>query len=171
MTINLTAIIFIFFSLTNSIAQDIKYSSLTSEQRGNHNSYLASDGDIYKVGDKIKIGLPSSNCNSTFTFISNGNGHITSDCSGQEVEITKIWVHGTERIGYSVLVHTKGMGFITSYSIEFESALKTKELISKGKTSDEALIELKKEKEKLDLQIITQEEYDKRKLELIKYIK
>jgi len=38
-------------------------------------------------------------------------------------------------------------------------------------SSDEAISELKKYKDKLDLQLITQEEYDKKKLELSKYIK
>ncbi len=38
-------------------------------------------------------------------------------------------------------------------------------------TSDEAINLLKKYKEKLDLQLISQEEYDKKKIELLKYIK
>lgn len=38
-------------------------------------------------------------------------------------------------------------------------------------TSDEAISELKKYKDKLDLELITQEEYDAKKLELSKYIK
>ncbi|MDP3399041.1 MAG: hypothetical protein Q8S23_07825 [Bacteroidales bacterium] len=37
-------------------------------------------------------------------------------------------------------------------------------------TSEQAIAELKKYKEKLDLQIISQEEYDKKKLELMKFI-
>jgi hypothetical protein len=38
-------------------------------------------------------------------------------------------------------------------------------------TSDDALAELKKAKDKLDLGLITQEDYDKLKAELSKYIK
>lgn len=38
-------------------------------------------------------------------------------------------------------------------------------------SSDDALKELKKEKDKLDLGLITEEEFNKRKEELIKYIK
>ena len=38
-------------------------------------------------------------------------------------------------------------------------------------TSDAAMEQLKKEKEKLDMNLITEEEYNKRKEELIKYIK
>jgi hypothetical protein len=44
-------------------------------------------------------------------------------------------------------------------------------LQSTGMTSDEALAELKKAKEKLDLEIITQEEYDKIKADMMKFIK
>ena len=38
-------------------------------------------------------------------------------------------------------------------------------------TSEQALEELSRWKKKLDLELITQEEYDKKKAELIKYIK
>jgi hypothetical protein len=38
-------------------------------------------------------------------------------------------------------------------------------------TSDDALAELKKAKDKLDLGLITQEKYDEIKAELVKYIK
>ena len=43
--------------------------------------------------------------------------------------------------------------------------------LNEDMTSEEALTRLKKAKEKLDLQLITQEEYDKIKKELAKYIK
>ena len=57
----------------------------------------------------------------------------------------------------------------------FEEALATQEIVTKvdpsDATSEAALQELKKWKEKLDLQIITQEEYDAKKAELMKVIK
>ena len=57
----------------------------------------------------------------------------------------------------------------------FEEAIATKEVITKVDpsdiASDAALEELKRWKEKLDLQIITQEEYDAKKAELMKLIK
>lgn len=40
-----------------------------------------------------------------------------------------------------------------------------------GKTSDEALAELKKAKDKLNLGLISQDEYDKVKAELVPFIK
>ena len=57
----------------------------------------------------------------------------------------------------------------------FEEAIATKEVVVKANleemASDAAIQELKKWKEKLDLQIITQEEYDAKKAELMKRIK
>ena len=51
---------------------------------------------------------------------------------------------------------------LTSYSLK---------ILDSSMTSDEVLTELKKAKEKLDLELITQEEYDELKTELMKYIK
>jgi hypothetical protein len=52
-----------------------------------------------------------------------------------------------------------------------EEAMASGEVKTKGMTSDEAMSQLKKGKDKLDLGIITQEEFDKMKEELVKYIK
>jgi hypothetical protein len=49
--------------------------------------------------------------------------------------------------------------------------LSTNEVKGFGVSSDDALAQLKKAKDKLDLGLITQEEYDKLKAELTKYIK
>lgn len=45
------------------------------------------------------------------------------------------------------------------------------ELTTNSYTSDEAITELKRFKDKLDLGLITQEDYNKKKDELIKFIK
>ena len=55
--------------------------------------------------------------------------------------------------------------------IQFENALQSGEIKGYGMSSDDALKELKKEKDKLDLGLITEEESNKRKEELMKYIK
>jgi len=49
--------------------------------------------------------------------------------------------------------------------------LSTGEVKGFGFSSDDALAQLKKGKDKLDLGLITQEEFDKLKAELTKYIK
>ena len=60
---------------------------------------------------------------------------------------------------------------ISLIKLNFKNALSTGEVKGFGKTSDEALSELKKAKDKLDLGLITQEEFDRLKQELSKYIK
>lgn len=157
-------------------AQEINYTDLaTTTTRGDYTSYVGSDGGIYKVGDRIKIGVPSSN--KTFAFITEGDGllipitPLLASASGTETEIKKIYVAGNKRTGYSVTMRTKGVTGLSNYTIQFENAISTGEIKGSGMTSDEALTELKKAKDKLDLGLITQEEYDKIKAELTPFIK
>jgi hypothetical protein len=170
----LTLIISIL-TTTFSFAQEIKHSDLATASRGEFTSYVASDGAVYKIGDRIKIGVPSSN--KTFAFITEGDGfllpitNLTAASSGQETEIKKIWVVGNKRAGYSVSFRTKGITGLSNYTIQFENALSTGEVKGFGMTSDDALAALKKAKDKLDLGLITQEEYEKIKADLVKYIK
>lgn len=156
-------------------AQEIKFTDLATAERGEYTSYVGSDGGIYKVGDRIKIGVPSSN--KTFAFVWMGDGllmpiePLPATYSGTETEIKKIFVAGNKRMGYSVSMRTKGVIGLLNYTIQFENALSTGEIKGTGKTSDEALSELKKAKDKLDLGLITQEEFDRIKAELAPFIK
>lgn len=156
-------------------SQEIRFDSLATATRGEYTSYVGSDGGIYKIGDRIKIGVPSSN--KTFAYIFQGDGiliamePIPATYSGTETEIKKIFVGGNKRSGYSVSMRTKGITGLMNYTILFENALATGEIKGTGLTSDEALSQLKKAKDKLDLGIITQEEFDKIKKELTPYIK
>ncbi|MCL9981122.1 MAG: hypothetical protein NBV77_06710 [Bacteroidia bacterium] len=157
-------------------SQEIKYSDLaTITERGEFTSYVGSDGGVYKIGDKIRIGVPSSN--KTFAFIFEGDGFLvpitplTAISSGQETEIKKIFVGGSKRTGYTVTMRTKGFTGLSNYTIQFENALSTGEIKGSGMTSDVALAELKKAKDKLDLGLISQDQYDQIKADLVKYIK
>lgn len=157
-------------------AQEIKFADLTTTtERGEYTSYVGSDGGVYNIGDRIKIGVPSSN--KTFAFISQGDGllmpiePLLASASGTETEIKKIFVTGNKRTGFSVTMRTKGVTGLLNYTVQFENALSTGEIKGSGMTSDEALEALKKAKDKLDLGIITQEEYDKIKADLTPFIK
>ena len=101
--------------------------------------------------------LNEATCKSYFQF-----GHS---------EIKRIIVAGSKRTGYSVTMRTKGFIGISNYTIQFENALTTGEIKGSGMTSDDALAELKKAKDKLDLGLITQEQYDQIKSDLTKFIK
>ncbi|MBU6158711.1 MAG: hypothetical protein KGP35_06730 [Bacteroidetes bacterium] len=175
MRINLILAFLLSMTATVVLGQEIKYTDLATAKKGEFTSYVGSDGAVYKVGDRIKIGVPSSN--KTFAFITEGDGillpitNLTAVASGTQTEIKRIYVVGNKRAGYSVVFRTKGITGLSNYSIQFENALSTGEVKGFGMTSDDALAELKKAKDKLDLGLITQEEYDKLKAELSKYIK
>jgi hypothetical protein len=162
---------------TNLVAQEIKYSDLngTTRPKGECTSYVSKDGSVYKIGDKLKIGVPSSN--KTFAFISEGDGllipmtPLTARSSGQETAIKRILIEGTKRTGFYVLIRSKGITGLANYSIQLENAIQTGEVKSFGMTSDEALSELKKAKDKLELGLITQAKYDSLKIEYSKFIK
>jgi len=174
--LNILILLFTMMS-TNLFAQELKYSDLTGDIRpkGEFTSYVGKDGAVYKIGDRIKIGVPSSN--KTFAFITQGDGiliaitQLTAESSGQETEIKKISILGTKRSGFFVSIRSKGITGLANYSIQLENAIATGEVKSFGMTSDEALSELKKTKDKLDLGLINQTEYDSIKMKLVKFIK
>ena len=159
----------------SSNAQEVKYTDLATAVRGEYTSYIASDKAVYKIGDKIKIGVPSTN--KTFAFITSGDGMVIPitalpvSLSGTDTEIKRIWIVGNKRAGFSVNMRTKGYTGLANNTLDFENALANGEVKGFGKTSDEALSELKKAKDKLDLGLITQEEYEKIKAELTPFIK
>lgn len=164
------------FSQKKISHEDLKTSDVSAFAMSYFDEYVAIDGHTYKVDDTIKIGRPSSN--KTFAFILSGDAIITPvvpasvTSAGHNTIIKKIYLSGTKRAGYRIYFKTKGFcGICPPYLINVEEAFATEELQSKGMTSDKALSELKKAKEKLDLGIITQDDFDKLKSELSKYIK
>jgi hypothetical protein len=161
-----------------SFGQDtLKYNSLSEKpEQWYFDVYQSKDGTCYKVGDKINILTPSSN--KTFAFIYQGDGismpmtNAPINLSGLSVEIKKISYGGTRRVGFQTVFVCKGVvGWGDGIRIMFENALNSNEIKGFGITSDEALAELKKSKEKLELGLITQEEFNNKKSELSKYIK
>jgi hypothetical protein len=175
MKLNLILVFLSSITTLTVLGQEIKYADLATAQRGEFSSYVGSDGAVYKIGDRVKIGVPSSN--KTFTFITEGDGlllpitNLNASSSGTETEIKRIFVYGNKRSGYSVAFRTKGITGLSNYTIQFENALSTGEVKGFGLSSDDALAKLKKAKDKLDLGLISQEEFDKLKAELTKYIK
>lgn len=163
---------------------DIKYSDLATFNNKfvteGFTSYIGKDRAVYKIGDKLKIGFPSSG--NSFAFIrdydpslslnlENFMHKLDKSYSGDETEIIKIFVLGNEPAGYSVSFNTKSHNGSYNYDISIENAIAASEIKSFGMTSDDALNNLKKAKDKLDLGLITQQEYNKIKTELVKYIK
>lgn len=169
-------------------AQELKYADLNGsiKLKGPFTSYVSKHNIVFEVGDTLIIGYPSSN---VFDFISNYSGGMQTlqAISGEPVDqavplgktavgsksiIKNIKLAGSKRTGYFCNIYGKGMlGSIGStYIIQIENAIDAGEIKTDIFASDDALNELKRAKEKLDLQLITQEQYDSIKNILSKYI-
>lgn len=139
--------------------------------------YEGKDGYSYKIGDTLKIGRPSSN--KTFAFLNEfslmggpeSNGPLDISQSGSNTIVKKIYVSGTKNSGFKITFQGKGIcGICPSYLIDFEQAIATGEIVSKGYTKKSAIAKLKEAKDLLDLGLMKQVDYDKLKESLVKYI-
>ena len=154
--------------------QELKFTDLSTElNTKKFDSYVSKDGTVFKVGEKVKIGLPSSQIN--FVYIEHidplaGASIVGPNYANREVEVIKIQVNGNLRKGYKVWVITNGGFALGKLYFDIESAIQTKEVKGNGISSDDALSQLKKAKDKMDLGLITQDEFNKLRTELSKYI-
>ncbi len=166
---------------------------------GNINTYVASNGVTYTVGSTITFGYPT-NGKYYLYFKDVTGGFINAMAEDSEASRAdrRANEEAAERVenragGVATIKKIQCLpidGFNAKTSgcriwvvlnrgglacTNFEEAIATKEIITKADpeevASEAALQELKKWKEKLDLQIITQEEYDAKKAELMKFIK
>lgn len=157
------------------------------------------DGSVLGIGDKMKFGIPSGtnqsstqqtglfNSNTTrtnnFTYIMlgrmgmavmSGITYLPESFKGREAQIENIKIYRSKKSDVpsqaSIIFQNPGMD-ITVLDLKF--ALEYGELINPkaAMTSDQALAELKKAKDKLDLGLITQQHFDSLRTVLSKYIK
>ena len=157
--------------------------------------YVASDGLTYEVGTEITFGLPANN-GKYYNYFEDVTSEILGSLaesgdksSAQYAADHEVYKRVANRYGGTAKIrkikcvpaddfNRKSTGCKIYLVLNrgglcctnFEAALASGEVNTKGYSSDSALQELKKWKEKLDLEIITQEEYDKKKAELMPYI-
>lgn len=179
--LNLFVLLFITISVYCSTAQGQKgnFDQVRNKKvRGVITEYVTESGVTFRTGDTLKIGYPFRNdcfahvwstSNQTMAALAGERPTpLTTTSSGQIGVIKKM--RCSQRKLY---VTTYGRGESMALSIvNFEEAFKTGEIILPNYlTSDEALTSLKKAKDKLDLGLISQAEYDKIKADLSKFIK
>jgi len=157
------------------------------------------DGSTLQIGDKMKLGKPSGTNQSNqqtpgvfgstnqtvnnFTYIMlgrmgsailSGITYLPEAFKGRDVEIEdiKFAKNGKKATTAGVMVIFTNPGMDITV-LNLDAALQYGELINPtaAMTSDQALAELQKAKTKLDLGVITQEEYENIKKELMKIIK
>lgn len=147
------------------------YNEVISKQKtGSIDKYITQNGEEFSVGDTITLGVAFRN--DQFDYVQQ-NAEIKlypllNTASNSKVVIKKIAIRSK-----SVVVNTtKPQGFVYGLIImNFDAAVANGEIKSKIMTSDQALIELKKWKDKLDLGLISEEKYKQKKEELSKFIK
>lgn len=167
----LTQVLFLFLFSTAASGQSATYQEVISKKKkGRINIYMSENGEKYKVGDTLTLGYPFANENFDFIF---QNAVVElyplqNLAANSKVVIKKM----VARSKLLYVTTTKPQGYVYQLSIiNFEGALSSGEVKSKNMTSDQALAELKKWKDKLSLELISQEEYDNKKAELSKFIK
>lgn len=180
-------------STFKSIGYDTKALKAFSKQFENRQTFESVkdyNGNVYKLGDKFKLGIPQKvqgalenthflgiygvNAISTIIpmtdFVTTlrlpGQGFIGSECT-----VIKIGVRKTLGFAMPFIVFSCLNMEISTASID--ASLVTKELIDPNApiSSEEAISKLKGLKEKLDLELISKQEYDSQKNELSKFIK
>lgn len=163
----LLLIITLLISAT-SFAQTAKYNNLRKNNES-FKDYLSKNGDIIKVGDSLTLGKAMDP--DGFRFISQGGGRMHPTHGGKQIAISKIKSYGKEKSGFTIWIEFKGFGWIP-VDVDYENALEAGEIINpKGKpTKEQAITKLKESKDLLDLEVITQEEYDKIKEDMKQYI-
>lgn len=171
---------FTLFAVTSHAQNILKFSDLqgTTKPKGDFDTYVSKDSVVYKIGDEIKIGTPEKG--NTYTYITVSDlmiqKPISTEYSGATYKISSFEVKKGTICKWYVSIKTNTFYRSSDYpqrlSISVDYAVPVGELVSSSfMTSDAALAQLKVYKDKRDLELITQEEYDKHKAELVKFIK
>jgi predicted dehydrogenase len=141
---------------------------------GNRGSVTVSQ---VSAGRKNQLKLEISGSNKTFAFITTGgtaaalSGQapepLSVNSSGTNTVIKKIAVGGSKRMGFKIYVVGKGIcGMCPNNNIDFEEAIATGEIQSKGMSREQAISKLKEAKDLVDLGMMSKEDFEKLKLEL-----
>ncbi|MDB9713736.1 hypothetical protein OAA74_03710 [Flavobacteriaceae bacterium] len=166
-------IISLFLSISFSYGQTFTFEQFKPGQsRPKPNEikeYVASNGESFKLGQIVTLNQPSGKSNQYQYVLKDVIGQmypVTTDGNGLKGEIIKFKVYGvSKKAGWEAVAIIKpGDGF--RYPIEIEQALEFKEIESSILSREEAIAKLKEAKDLLDLEMMSQEEYDKIKAEL-----
>lgn len=181
---NLLFLSFLLISIQSLGQKTITFEEMKTISKGAFQNitcevYEGKDGYSYKIGDTLKIGRPTNNKSfafiQAFSTLGTINGErpepLSISLSGTNTIIKKMGVFGNKKMGFKMGFIGKGVcGICPSYSIDFEEAIATGEIVSKGFTKESAIAKLKEAKDLLDLGVMKQVDYDKLKESLVKYI-
>tara|TARA_B100000315_G_C14368204_1_gene491708 strand:- start:217 stop:783 length:567 start_codon:yes stop_codon:yes gene_type:complete len=161
-------------SLEAKTFEEITYEQTLEIKKGKTKSYITSRGEKFSVGQTFKFGAPKRKDQRKYdyiwikSFMGPNLGTIESTWNGWEATIKKIeWrKEGSQTF---VMVHIK-QGNWNLLVQDFEAAIESGEIVTSVLSKKTAIDKLKEAKELLDLEIITQDEYDEIKKSLTPFI-
>lgn len=157
---------------TLSFAQHVTYEEFQASKNPKKvtlDSYEASNGQVFKIGDKITLAQPSMSGDQYLNVVENDLGtlkRINIGKKGFKAEIKKFRIYGNKRTGFFVIAVTKSPVGLTNLWVEIEPAIENGEIGTTGLNREQAIAKLKETKDLLDLEMITKEDYEKVKKEL-----
>ena len=167
-------VVLALFCSMSVFAQTATFKDVQQSHKGQYSEYITENNVSFKVGDTITLGKPASGNDFSCVGISGLMGETLVPAnikhSGSKAIIKKIIIQ------FDVLTiktskplsHSANFGFnITNLEI----AMAHGEITANAMSSADALTKLRTEKNKLDLGVITQEQYEIKKKELMKFIK
>lgn len=171
-------------------AQVIKYDQVKNAQKRSEISkediteYISEKGTSFRIGDVLKINKPTngqifSSMNirmTTFEMLALDNNQkrnfdynvYSRSLAKTSMKIKSFVIEGDKKIGFYVAANLDGVGH--NIQVRLEYGIEIGEIGEHKMTSEEAMTQLKSEKDKLELGLITPDEYNSRKLELVKFI-
>lgn len=139
-------------------------------EKGLCHVYNTKQGQSFKIGDTITIGKPFEPSKFTYLFYNLGTSYqaMLPNAMGIKVVIKRMKATRKQMFFYT----TPPTGSIYALLMGgVDAAIDAGEIELDIMTKEKALNILKEWKTKLDLELISQEEYDAKKEELIKYLK
>ena len=148
------------------IGQTLKFGEI-QKKNSKGDIYISKSGKTLNIGDKLTIGKPIDDSKDTFSYITQGGVPVVRSLEDNEIEIFRFQTFKQAAFSGKVYVAFKGYGLVPVL-IDYESALASGEIINKGEplSKEKAIAKLKELKELLELDVITQEVYDKEKAKL-----
>jgi hypothetical protein len=181
----------ILFSSLCGFAQVLKFDQVKNAQKRSEISkkditeYISENGTSFKIGDVLKINKPTNGQvfssmsirMTTFEMLALNQNEVKNfdynvysrTVAKTSLKIKSFVIEGDKKKGFSIAANLNGTGH--NIQVRLEYGIEINEIGEHTMTSEEAMTQLKSEKDKMELGLITVEEYNSRKLELVKFIK
>lgn len=171
-------------------AQVLKYEQIKNAQKRSEinkeeiTEYISENGTSFKIGDVLKIDKPTNGQifssmtirMTTFEMLAlndydkrNFDYNVYSrSIAKTSLKIKSFVIEGDKKKGFYIAANLDGVGH--NIQVRLEYGIEIGEIGEHKMTSEEAMAQLKSEKDKMELGLITSDEYNSRKLELVKFI-